>query len=72
MTFEARYPGRCANCEGQLLGTEVNYQIREERGPNYTPPLVHVHCPEDALEVTREVCETCFCVVAVNGECGCS
>lgn len=63
MSFQARYPGQCANCEGRIhLGDFVEYDDDE---------LVHSRCPVSMSDITvgpREVlCGRCFTFHA--GEC---
>lgn len=63
MSFNARYPGRCASCEERIHeGDLVKYEDDE---------LVHTQCPAPVSEFTigpREtICGQCFTIHA--GEC---
>lgn len=63
MSFEARYPGRCAVCDERIhKGDLVKY---EDDG------LVHASCDVPSLPNTRDdltkVCRSCFTIHA--GEC---
>lgn len=62
MTFTAQYAGECDSCGGQLRGREVEYNASEE--------LVHVICPEQATELNRPTCPSCFLELPVSGVCG--
>lgn len=64
--FEAKYPGRCVNCDGPI---DVGDILRWD--DEYA---VHVACQSaEEKRVTRErpACPECWQEVAVNGECGC-
>lgn len=61
MSFEAKFPGRCAACDDEIHAGELVKYVDDE--------LVHVGC-EDSPVPAEEVgiaCTRCWCVHA--GEC---
>lgn len=65
MSFRAKYPGDCRNCdEGIVRGQEVEYD--DDRN------LVHVLCPEDGINgAPLPVCPYCFCQYHPSVGCDC-
>ncbi len=62
MTFEAKYPGRCANCDDNITpGDDVTYTPDDE--------LVHAHCDSEPRreDDPDEACGKCWLVH--SGEC---
>lgn len=68
--FEARYPGRCADCTGPIdAGAHVTYVDDQ---------LVHLACASAGLwqgsrpALTEpDICERCWTARATNGACAC-
>lgn len=59
MSFEARFRGRCGNCDGRIeVGDEVRYEYPDDE-------LVHDRCPAESGPT--EVCPDCWTIHA--GEC---
>jgi hypothetical protein len=54
MSFEARYPGRCAACEERIIpGEHVRYSEEDE--------IIHNRCEEsNASERPVDVCTRCW------------
>lgn len=73
MSFQARYPGRCASCEERIHeGDLVKYESDEFVHTRLMRMgLVHAQCPVPTPEFTigpREtICGQCFTIH--NGEC---
>lgn len=59
--FEARYPGRCGVCDGQIRPGDQATYVEDE--------VAHAACPTPTI--LAEPCPKCFMVPAANGECGC-
>ncbi len=60
MTFTAKYPGRCANCDDNIIpGDDITYHGDDE--------LIHTQCDTDPTPKTTEPCKQCWC--AHEGEC---
>lgn len=56
-SFAAKYPGVCANCDGQIVvGQQVGFMDDE---------LIHVKCPKP-----EATCPVCFMVLPASGLCG--
>lgn len=62
MSFTAAYLGECADCGGQLIGREVEYDTNDD--------LIHVTCPPEALTLARPACPHCFIELPASGVCG--
>lgn len=57
MTFEAKYAGRCAECDDQILvGEFVDYDHEDE--------LVHAECVRPLRRSGKPACPVCWLVHA--------
>lgn len=61
MSFEARYPGRCGVCDGQIRPGDSATYVDDE--------IAHAACPQPTA--LAEPCPRCFMVPAVSGACDC-
>lgn len=64
--FEAKYPGRCVNCDNDI---EVGDTLRWD-----DDVAVHAACKSaEELRIARErpACPKCWLEVAIDGSCGC-
>ena len=66
-SFEARYPGRCANCDdGISVGETLVYDEDDQ--------VIHADCIDrsnDRLHKPPEICPRCFLAKSTTGACGC-
>lgn len=67
MTFRAKYPGRCAECDGDI---EIEDHLDWNRDESVA---VHAECaraPRQSQIKPRETCPRCFMEIPVSNVCG--
>ena len=74
MSFLARYPGTCPECQDDIEVGEVICSRSKELGGGY----IHLICPTEvkdpppAIEPGVNYCLTCFQIKSLSGACACT
>lgn len=74
MSFEARYPGTCLDCEDTIgVGDQIEARFSQVARDSKVVGYAHAVCPDtDPMRFDPDqVCPECFTVKAVNGACAC-
>ena len=72
MSFIARYPGHCDNCEGRIVPGDRIRATEEDWLTGEALAYVHVNCDDNDPEPVRgNQCPRCHLTMPLSGVCDC-